>query len=309
MLAKVAPRTARGARAAHPPARAHPAIGEQRGRVGLLLGCVQRVFFPDVHRRHDRGAGRRGLQGARARAAGLLRRARAACRRGGGGARARPGDDRRLRGARRARHDRRQRRRLRRGDEGVRRAARHPRGRGVRRPGRRRVRVAGRRRAAGAARAGAAARRLSRRLPPRPRSGRALRAARAAAGRFPSSSSSRCSTEREICCGSAGIYNLVQPRAAAELGARKARHLLDTGAQAIAAGNPGCAAQLDLHLRELGQPLPIHHPVELVWRSIQAGGRTLERARQLSGLIHGTRLSPRTSPRSRPRTWPRSACA
>jgi glycolate oxidase iron-sulfur subunit len=76
--------------------------------------------------------------------------------------------------------------------------------------------------------------------------------------------------EREICCGSAGIYNLVQPHAAAELGERKARHLIDTGADAIAAGNPGCAAQLDLHLRELGHPLPIHHPVELVWRSIAA---------------------------------------
>ena len=77
--------------------------------------------------------------------------------------------------------------------------------------------------------------------------------------------------ESEVCCGSAGIYNLVQPRAAAELGARKARHLLDSGADAIAAGNPGCAAQLDLHLRELGHPLPIHHPIELVWRSIAAG--------------------------------------
>jgi glycolate oxidase iron-sulfur subunit len=80
-------------------------------------------------------------------------------------------------------------------------------------------------------------------------------------------------TERELCCGSAGIYNLVQPEAAAELGARKARHILATGAQAIAAGNPGCAAQLDLHLRELGRPLPIHHPIELVWRSIQAASR------------------------------------
>ncbi|MGI8506752.1 MAG: (Fe-S)-binding protein [Solirubrobacteraceae bacterium] len=79
--------------------------------------------------------------------------------------------------------------------------------------------------------------------------------------------------EGEVCCGSAGIYNLVQPQAAAELGARKARHLLDTGAQAIAAGNPGCAAQLDMHLRELGQPLPIHHPIELVSRSIAAASR------------------------------------
>jgi glycolate oxidase iron-sulfur subunit len=76
--------------------------------------------------------------------------------------------------------------------------------------------------------------------------------------------------ERDVCCGSAGIYNLVQPRAAFELGARKASHLLDTGAEAIAAGNPGCAAQLDLHLRELGRQLPIHHPIELVWRSICA---------------------------------------
>jgi glycolate oxidase iron-sulfur subunit len=77
-------------------------------------------------------------------------------------------------------------------------------------------------------------------------------------------------TERDVCCGSAGIYNLVQPEAAAELGERKARNLLATGAQAIAAGNPGCAAQLDLHLRQLGTPLPIHHPVELVSRSISA---------------------------------------
>jgi glycolate oxidase iron-sulfur subunit len=79
-------------------------------------------------------------------------------------------------------------------------------------------------------------------------------------------------TERDVCCGSAGIYNLVQPDAAAQLGLRKARNLIATGAQAIAAGNPGCAAQLDLHLRRLGCPLPIHHPVELLARSIAAAG-------------------------------------
>lgn len=81
-------------------------------------------------------------------------------------------------------------------------------------------------------------------------------------------------TEQEICCGSAGIYNLVQPEPAAELGRRKAKLLLDTGAQAVAAANPGCTAQLDLHLRELGHPLPIFHPVELVWRSIQTAARS-----------------------------------
>jgi len=76
--------------------------------------------------------------------------------------------------------------------------------------------------------------------------------------------------EPEVCCGSAGIYNLVQPEAAAQLGERKARNVLATGAEAVAAANPGCAAQLDLHLRELGHPLPTHHPIELVWRAISA---------------------------------------
>jgi glycolate oxidase iron-sulfur subunit len=79
--------------------------------------------------------------------------------------------------------------------------------------------------------------------------------------------------ESDVCCGSAGIYNLVQPQPAAELGARKARWLIETGAEAIAAGNPGCTAQLERHLRELGRPLPVHHPVELIWRSIEAGRR------------------------------------
>jgi glycolate oxidase iron-sulfur subunit len=78
--------------------------------------------------------------------------------------------------------------------------------------------------------------------------------------------------EADICCGSAGVYNLLQPDAGAELGERKARHLLASGAEAIAAGNPGCAAQLDLHLRKLGSPLPIYHPIELLWRSIEAAG-------------------------------------
>jgi glycolate oxidase iron-sulfur subunit len=77
-------------------------------------------------------------------------------------------------------------------------------------------------------------------------------------------------TEPELCCGSAGIYNLVQPDAAAELGERKARHLLETGAEAIAAANPGCTAQLDLHLRRLGHPLALYHPIELLARSISA---------------------------------------
>ena len=71
----------------------------------------------------------------------------------------------------------------------------------------------------------------------------------------------------EICCGSAGIYNLVQPQAAAELGARKAANLVATGAEAVAAGNPGCALQIAAHLD--GRELPIFHPMTLLDHSIR----------------------------------------
>jgi glycolate oxidase iron-sulfur subunit len=70
--------------------------------------------------------------------------------------------------------------------------------------------------------------------------------------------------EWELCCGSAGIYNLVQPAAAAELGARKAANLQATGAEAIAAGNPGCAIQIGAHL-----DLPVFHPMTLLDHSIR----------------------------------------
>jgi glycolate oxidase iron-sulfur subunit len=75
--------------------------------------------------------------------------------------------------------------------------------------------------------------------------------------------------EWEICCGSAGIYNLLQPEAARELGQRKAQNLLDTDAEAIASGNPGCSLQINAYLREKGRPMPIYHPIELVDRSIR----------------------------------------
>ena len=72
----------------------------------------------------------------------------------------------------------------------------------------------------------------------------------------------------EICCGSAGIYNLTQPDAAAELGRAKAERLIATGAEAIAAANPGCTLQIQAHLRELGHPLPVYHPMEILWSSL-----------------------------------------
>jgi glycolate oxidase iron-sulfur subunit len=73
----------------------------------------------------------------------------------------------------------------------------------------------------------------------------------------------------EICCGSAGIYNLVQPEPAAELGRRKVASLRATGATAIAAGNPGCAIQIAAHAERTGPPLTVYHPLELLAMSIE----------------------------------------
>ncbi|HVM35064.1 MAG TPA: heterodisulfide reductase-related iron-sulfur binding cluster [Actinomycetota bacterium] len=73
----------------------------------------------------------------------------------------------------------------------------------------------------------------------------------------------------EICCGSAGVYNLLQPAPADELGRMKAERLLETGADAIATGNPGCTLQIGRHLQLLGEPRPIHHPIELLARSLE----------------------------------------
>ena len=76
--------------------------------------------------------------------------------------------------------------------------------------------------------------------------------------------------EWELCCGSAGIYNLTRPEAAADLGERKADNLLATGAEVIAAANPGCTLQIAAHLERKGRPLPILHPMQLLARSLRA---------------------------------------
>ncbi len=73
--------------------------------------------------------------------------------------------------------------------------------------------------------------------------------------------------EGELCCGSAGTYNLEQPALAATLGERKARHILATGAELVVTGNIGCFTQIETHLRRLGRPLPVLHTVELLERA------------------------------------------
>jgi glycolate oxidase iron-sulfur subunit len=73
--------------------------------------------------------------------------------------------------------------------------------------------------------------------------------------------------ESEICCGAAGSYNLTQPEMAERLGERKAKHVLDTGADAVFSGNVGCLIQLGRYLRAKKPKLAIAHPIDALWAS------------------------------------------
>jgi glycolate oxidase iron-sulfur subunit len=75
--------------------------------------------------------------------------------------------------------------------------------------------------------------------------------------------------EGEICCGSAGIYNLVQPEPAAQLGERKARNIAAMSPDMIATGNPGCILQIASAGKALGYDWRIVHPIQLVDASIR----------------------------------------
>jgi glycolate oxidase iron-sulfur subunit len=88
--------------------------------------------------------------------------------------------------------------------------------------------------------------------------------------------------EGSLCCGSAGVYNLLQPETANELGDRKVANLLTTGAEAVLSANPGCLLQLMNGLRRRGmKEMPAFHMVELLDASIRGiGAAGLLQARQ-----------------------------
>ena len=76
--------------------------------------------------------------------------------------------------------------------------------------------------------------------------------------------------ESSLCCGSAGVYNLLEPEAASQLGARKVDNLLTTRAQAVLSANPGCLLQIMNGLRQRGmKAMPAFHLVELLDASIR----------------------------------------
>jgi glycolate oxidase iron-sulfur subunit len=70
--------------------------------------------------------------------------------------------------------------------------------------------------------------------------------------------------EATWCCGSAGIYNLTQPEMAGQLLERKVDHILTTGAQVVATGNPGCLLQVLNGLKDRGVGIRVAHPITLL---------------------------------------------
>lgn len=90
-------------------------------------------------------------------------------------------------------------------------------------------------------------------------------------GRIPGLTVLELPPEAGACCGGVGTYAMTQPEAASSLGNRQARAVIETGAQVVVSADHACLRQLSTSLRALAYPLPVHHPVELLWRSIQAG--------------------------------------
>jgi glycolate oxidase iron-sulfur subunit len=77
--------------------------------------------------------------------------------------------------------------------------------------------------------------------------------------------------ESALCCGSAGIYNLVQPKTADELGDRKAAHIQAIAPDAVATGNVGCILQLRAALERRGRKTTVLHTIQLLDRSLRGG--------------------------------------
>jgi Fe-S oxidoreductase len=74
-------------------------------------------------------------------------------------------------------------------------------------------------------------------------------------------------TEAEMCCGSAGSYNITQPEMAMQLLERKMKHIAASGASVVVTGNPGCAMQIMLGAQKFGPPVKVLHPVEVLDRA------------------------------------------
>jgi glycolate oxidase iron-sulfur subunit len=76
----------------------------------------------------------------------------------------------------------------------------------------------------------------------------------------------------DVCCGGAGVYNLMEEELSARVLEEKLRHVAETGAIVLATGNPGCHMQLGAGARLRGMRLAVCHPVELLDESYRRAG-------------------------------------
>src|SRR2546430_6545921 len=79
--------------------------------------------------------------------------------------------------------------------------------------------------------------------------------------------------DAEQCCGSAGVYNLIEPESADQIGTRKVENVLSLSPELLVSGNPACTLQIQAKLRDRGLTPPALHPVEPLDRSIRGEER------------------------------------
>jgi glycolate oxidase iron-sulfur subunit len=70
--------------------------------------------------------------------------------------------------------------------------------------------------------------------------------------------------ESAICCGSAGVFNLIEPETARQLADRKAQHIINSGVQALVSANPGCLLHIASGLKRAGHPIPVLHLIQVI---------------------------------------------
>ncbi len=75
----------------------------------------------------------------------------------------------------------------------------------------------------------------------------------------------------DVCCGAAGLYNVLEPETSSRLRSSKAEAVLATGVTTVASANPGCTMQIASGLRELGSRVDVVHPIELLDRAYRSG--------------------------------------
>jgi glycolate oxidase iron-sulfur subunit len=83
--------------------------------------------------------------------------------------------------------------------------------------------------------------------------------------------------ESDVCCGSAGSYNLTEPEMAERLQRRKVKNILNTGAQVVVTSNPGCMLQIEAGLKKAGAKIRVEHIADFLAERLHQRAATATR--------------------------------